>query len=133
MDTRVAQEQAPRVSRGEPGIVVFGHSMQLQYANEQARQLLRKCDGHRVNALQKNDLLVEIVKLGVRVRELNSTLWDDYLLSQLETQKTVRTTQGAFHLRAFGMPDQSRRTPHQIMIVIEDRQTGPRVRYGAAE
>jgi hypothetical protein len=129
MDGRVAQEHAPPVSPVEPGIVVFGRSMQLEYANEQARQLLNTCDDHRMTALQKNDLLVEIVKLGIRVRELESTQWDDHLLSQLGTQKTVRTTRGLFRLRAFGMPDHSCTTPQQIMIVIENRQTEPRVRY----
>jgi hypothetical protein len=48
MDGRTVQEHASPVSRGEPGIVVFGHSMQLQYANEQARRLLSKCEDHRV-------------------------------------------------------------------------------------
>lgn len=102
--------------------------MQVQYANEQARLLLNKCDDHRMAELQKNDLRVEIVKLGARIREQDPTLLDNQSLSQLETQKTVRTTQGSFHLRAFGMPDHSYRTPQQIMIVIEDRQAEPRVR-----
>jgi hypothetical protein len=131
MDSRLTQEQGPPVYRMEPGIVVFSHSMQLKYANEQARYLLSKCDDHRGTAFQKNNLLVEIVKLGVRVRELDSTLWDDHLLSRLGTQKTVRTTQGSFRLRAFGMPEHSCRTPQQIMIVIEDRQTEPRIRDAA--
>jgi hypothetical protein len=129
MDSRVFQEPLPPVSRVEPGIVVFGDSLQLKYANEQARQLLDKCDDHGVTALQKNDLRVEIIKLGARVREQDSTLWGDQLLSQLETQRTVRTTQGSFRLLAFGMPDRSCRSSQQIMIVIEDRQAEPRIRY----
>ena len=132
MDSGAVQEHVPPLSRAEPGIVVFGHSMQLRYANEQARQLLNICDDHRSTALQKNDLRVEIVKLGVRVRELDPTQWDNYLLSQLGTQKTVRTTQGSFHLRAFGMLDHSCKTPQQIMIIIEDRQTEPRARDTAS-
>ena len=133
MDGRTIQEHASPVSRGEPGIVVFGHSMQVQYANEQARRLLSKCEDHRVAAWQKNDLRLEIVKLGARIRERDSTLRDDYFLSQVETQKTVRTTQGSFRLRAFGMPDYSYGTPRQIMIVIEDRQTQPRARHAESE
>lgn len=129
MDSQFVQEPMPPVSRVEPGIVVFGDSMQLKYANEQARQLLDKCDDHGVTALQKNDLRVEIIKLGARVREQDSTLWGDQLLSQLETQRTVRTTQGSFRLLAFGMPDRSCRSSQQIMIVIEDRQAEPRIRY----
>ena len=129
MDSRVVQEHTPPTSRLEPAIVVFGHSMQLQYANEQARLLLNKCDDHRMAELQKNDLRVEIVQLGARIREQGPTLWDNQSLSEVETQKTVRTTQGSFRLLAFGMPDHSCRTPQQIMIVIEDRQAEPRVRY----
>jgi hypothetical protein len=129
MDSRVVQEHPPLPSGLEPGIVVFGHSMQLQYANEQARLLLNKCDDHRMAELQKNDLRVEIVKLGARIREQDPTLFGNQSLSQLEAQKTVRTTQGSFHLLAFGMPDHSCRTPQQIMIVIEDRQGESRVRY----
>lgn len=129
MDSRVVQEYVPPGCRVEPGIVVFGHSMQLKYANEQARQLMDKCHEHHATTLSKNDLRIEIVKLGARVREQDCTLWDDDLLSQVGTQKTVRTTQGSFRLRAFGMPDYPCRTPRQIMIVIEDRQTESRVRY----
>jgi hypothetical protein len=133
MDRQVVQEQMPPVSRAEPGIVVFGHSMQLKYANEQARQLLNQCDDHHVTALQKNDLRVEIVKVGARVREQDSTLWGDQLPSQLGAQKTVRTTQGSFRLLAFGMPDCSCASPRQIMIVIEDRRTEPAPDTGEAE
>jgi len=111
MDSGAVQEHVPPFSRAEPGIVVFGHSMQLQYANEQARQLLNMCADHRATSLQKNDLCVEIVNLGARVRELDSTRWDNYLLSQLGTHKTVQTIQGSFHLRAFGMLDHSCKTP----------------------
>jgi hypothetical protein len=103
--------------------------MQLKYTNEQARLLLNKCDDHRTTALQRNDLRVEIVKLGARIREQDPTMWDNHALSQLGTQKTVRTTQGSFRLLGFGMQDHSCRIPQQIMIVIEDRQTEPRVRY----
>lgn len=103
--------------------------MQLKYANEQARLLLNKCDHHRLAAIQRNDLRVEIVMLGARIREQDPTLWDNQTLSQLGTQKTVRTTQGSFRLLGFGMQDHSCRAPQQIMIVIEDRQTEPRIRY----
>jgi hypothetical protein len=129
MDSRVVQEHGPSVNRVEPGIVVFGHSMQLKYANEQARQLLNRCEDYRVTAWQKNDLRIEIVKLGARVREQDSTLWEDQFPRLLGTQKTVRTTQGSFRLRAFGMPDHSCSSPQQIMIVIEDRQTKSPARY----
>jgi hypothetical protein len=129
MDSRLVEEHTPPPSRLEPAIVVFGQSMQLQYANEQARLLLNKCDDHRMAELLKNDLRVEIVKLGARIREQDPTLLGNQSLSQLETQKTVRTTQGSFRLLAFGMADYSCRTPQQIMIVIEDRQAESRVRY----
>ena len=129
MDNRVVQEHGPSVSRTEPGIVVFGHSMQLKYANEQARLLLHRCDDYRMTAWQKNDLRIEIVKLGARVREQDSTVWEDRFPRRLGTQKTVRTTQGSFRLRAFGMPDHSCRSPQQIMIVIEGRQTKFPTRY----
>ena len=129
MDSRLVQEHAPPLSAVEPGIVVFGHSMQLKYANDQARLLLNKCDDHRLTALERKDLRVEIVKLGARIRELDPTVWDHQSLSQLETHKTVRTTQGSFRLRAFGMQDHPCREPQQIMIVIEDRQAEPPVRY----
>jgi hypothetical protein len=129
MDSRVVQEHGPSLSRVEPGIVVFGHSMQLKYANEQARLLLNRCDDDRVTALQKHDLRIEIVKLGARVREQDSTVWEDQFPRLLGTQKTVRTTQGSFRLRAFGMSDHSCGSPHQIMIVIEDRQTKSPTRY----
>jgi len=129
MDNRVVQEHGPSVLRTEPGIVVFGHSMQLKYANEQARLLLNRCDDYRVTAWQKNDLRIEIVKLGARIREQDSTVWEDQFPRLLRTQKTVRTTQGSFRLRAFGMPDHSCRSPQQIMIVIEGRQTKFPARY----
>jgi|GEM_PF-1578757 len=129
MDGRSLQEYVSPSSRLEPGIVVFGHAMQLKYANEQARQLMGKCDGHHATALSKNDLRIEIVKLGARVREQDCTLWDADVVSQAGTQKTVRTTQGSFRLRAFGMPDYQCSAPQQIMIVIEDRQREPRVRF----
>jgi hypothetical protein len=129
MDRCLVHEHTPSPSRLEPAIVVFGHSMQLQYANEEARLLLNKCDDHRTAELQKNDLRVEIVKLGARIREQDPPLLGNQSLSQLETQKTVRTTQGSFRLLAFGMPDHSCRTSQQIMIVIEDRQAESCVRY----
>jgi hypothetical protein len=129
MDNRVVQEHGPSVLRTEPGIVVFGHSMQLKYANEQARLLLNRCDDYRVTAWQKNDLRIEIVKLGARIREQDSTVWEDQFPRLLRTQKTVRTTQGSFRLLAFGMPDHSCRSPQQIMIVIEGRQTKFPARY----
>ena len=129
MDSRVVQDHTPSASRLEPAIIVFEHSMQLQYANEQARLLLNKCDDHRMADIQKKDLRVEIVKLGARIREQDPTLLGTRSLSQLETQKTVRTIQGSFRLLAFGMPDHSCRTPQRIMIVIEDRLAESRVRY----
>lgn len=103
--------------------------MRLKYANEQARQLMGKCHEHHATMSPKNDLRIEIVKLGARVREQDCARWDGDLLSQLGTQKTVRTTQGSFRLRAFGMTDRSFRAPQQIMIVIEDRQAESRARY----
>jgi hypothetical protein len=90
---------------------------------------LNRCDDYRVAAWHKNDLRIEIVKLGAHVREQDSTLWEDHFPRLLGTQKTVRTTQGSFRLRAFGMPGHSCRNPQQIMIVIEDRQSKSPARY----
>ena len=133
MDTRVLPESTPARSRVEPGIVVFAHSMQLKYANEQARQLLNTRNDQSVAALQKDDLRVEIVKLGARIREQDLTRWDGQSQFLLETRKTVRTIQGSFRLLAFGMLDHYRTKPQQIMIVIEDRQSEQRVRQRRRE
>ncbi|MEP6958960.1 MAG: hypothetical protein ABI980_09545 [Nitrospirota bacterium] len=68
----------------------------------------------------KQDLRLEIIKLGTQIRE-QDTGGSDSQADGAETRKTVRTQQGAFHLRASRVLDPSQRVGQQIMILIEDR------------
>ena len=105
------------------GIVMFGESLQLHYANDQARNYMERA-GSRDSVLpHKQDLRLEIIKLGTQIRERDTVgSWPHP--DGGEARKTVRTKQGAFHLRGLRVLDPSRRAGQQIMILIEDRLNG---------
>ena len=71
----------------------------------------------------RHDLRLEIIKLGTQIRERN-TRGSWFQPDEDEARKTVRTTQGAFNLRAVRVSDCSERAEQQIMILIEDRVNG---------
>jgi hypothetical protein len=101
-------------------IAMFGESLQLHYANDRARNYMERA-GSRDGVLpHKQDLRLEIIKLGTQVRERETSgSWSHP--DGGEARKTDRTKQGAFHLRALRVLGPSQRAGQQIMILIEDR------------
>ena len=105
------------------GIVMFGESLQLHYANDQARNYMERAGSRDAVLPHNQDLRLEIIKLGTQIREQDSVgSWPHP--DGGEARKTVRTKQGAFHLRAWRVLDRSQRVGQQIMILIEDRVNG---------
>ncbi|MDE3040910.1 MAG: hypothetical protein KGJ82_10080 [Nitrospirota bacterium] len=110
-------------STTDVGIVMFGESLQLRYANEQARNYMERAGGRDAVLPHKQDLRLEIIKLGTQIRERGSVgSWAHP--DGVEAQKTVRTKEGAFRLRALRVLDPGLRAGQQIMILIEDRLNG---------
>ena len=105
------------------GIVMFGESLQLHYANDQARNYMERAGGGDAILPHKQDLRLEIIKLGTQIRE-RDTVGSWPYPDGGEARKTVRTKQGAFHLRALRVLGRRQRVGHQIMILIEDRLKG---------
>lgn len=103
------------------GVVMFRESMQLRYANDEARSFMARAGSTDAVLSHKEDLRLAIVKLGIRVR----TRWTVGMCALsdgvLATQ-TVRTQQGIFRLRALDVPDRNQEAGQYIMIVIEDCQ-----------
>ena len=105
------------------GIVMFGESLQLHYANDQARNYMERAGSRDAVLPHNQDLRLEIIKLGTQIRERDSVgSWPHP--DGGEARKTVRTKQGAFHLRAWRVLDRSQQVGQQIMILIEDRVNG---------
>lgn len=104
----------------EVGVVMFGESLQLHYANDQARNYMERAGGGDAVLPHKQDLRLEIIKLGTQIRE-RDTGGSGFRPDGGEARKTVRTKQGAFHLRALRVLSRSQRAGQQIMILIEDR------------
>ena len=110
-------------STTDVGIVMFGESLQLRYANEQARNYMERAGSRDAVLPHKQDLRLEIIKLGTQIRERGIVgSWPHP--DGVEAQKTVRTKQGAFRLRALRVLDPGQRAGQQIMILIEDRLNG---------
>ena len=110
-------------STTDVGIVMFGESLQLRYANEQARNYMERAGSRDAVLPHQQDLRLEIIKLGTQIRERDAVgSWPHP--DGVEAQKTVRTKQGAFRLRALRVLDPGQRTGQQIMILIEDRLNG---------
>ena len=105
------------------GIVMLGESLQLHDVNDRARHYMDRAGSMDAALPHTHDLRLEIIELGTQIRERNtvgSWLYPD----GGETRKTVRTKQGAFHLRAVRVPGRSERAEQHIMILIEDRVDG---------
>jgi hypothetical protein len=115
-------------STTDVGIVMFGESLQLRYANEQARNYMERAGSRDAVLPHKQDLRLEIIKLGIQIRERVAVgSWPHPAWPHpdgVEAQKTVRTKQGAFRLRALRVLDPGQRTGRQIMILIEARLNG---------
>ena len=105
------------------GIVMFGESLQLHYANDRARNYMERAGSRDAVLPHKQDLRLEIIKLGTQIRE-RDTVRPWLHPDGDEARKTVRTKQGAFHLRALRVLGRSQRVGQQIMILIEDRLNG---------
>lgn len=106
------------------GIVMLGESLQLHYLNDRVRHYMDRAESMDAALPHPYDLRLEIIKLWTHIRERNivgSGLHPD----GGETRKTVRTTQGAFHLRVLRVRGCSERAEQQIMILIEDRMNRP--------
>lgn len=102
------------------GIVMLGEFLQLHFANDQARDYMDRAGSREAVLPHKQDLRLEIIKLGTQIRERdNAGSWPHS--DGVEARKTVRTKQGAFYLRALRVPDPDQQAGHQIMILIEDR------------
>lgn len=105
------------------GIVMLGESLQLHYANDRARHYMDRAGNMDSAVPHRHDLRLEIIKLGTQIRERNN--WGSWFPpDEDEARKTVRTTQGAFNLRAMRVAGHSERAEQQIMILIEDRVIG---------
>ena len=105
------------------GIVMLGESLQLHYANDRARHYMDRAGSMDSVVPHAHDLRLEIIKLGTQIRERNTRgSWSHP--DEDEARKTVRTTQGAFNLRAMRVPGRSERAEQHIMILIEDRVDG---------
>lgn len=128
MDAGPGLEAHKRGNTTDVGIIMFGESLQLHYANDQARIYMERA-GHTDAVLPyKQDLRIEIINLGTQIRERDTVgSWPHP--DRDEARKTVRTKQGAFQLRALRVLGRSQRTGPQIMILIEDRLNGrPRLK-----
>jgi hypothetical protein len=105
------------------GVVLFRESMQLSYANDEARSYMTRAVSMDGVLSRKEDLRLAIVKLGVRVRSRGTdgmrALPDGVLATQI-----VRTQQGLFRLRALEVPNRDQEVGQHIMIVIEDCRQG---------
>ncbi|MGQ0809931.1 MAG: hypothetical protein ACT4OO_01730 [Nitrospiraceae bacterium] len=116
----------------DPGIVMFGGTMQVWYANQRAKDLIAQTKKARsVAAVKQRDLPWEIVQLGSQIRErihADGSIdgWND-----LAIDKTIQTMEGAVRLYGFGIPDPDGMTPWRIMIVIEECPTEPSRRWSA--
>lgn len=107
----------------EVGIVIFGESLQLHYANDQARSYMDRAGSLDTVLSHKQDLRLEIIKLGTQIRERDAVgSWPHP--DGGEARKTVRTKQGVFYLRAWRVLNSGQGAGQQIMILIEDRMNG---------
>lgn len=123
MEKRGEEELHLSIDVTEAGIVLFERSMQLRYANDQARSFMTRVDNRKGLRGTAADLRVEIIKLGVQIREQD---WDGgpRPSSEREAKRIVKTAQGSFRLRALIVPARGEPAIQQILVVIEDRRNG---------
>jgi hypothetical protein len=99
MDAGLGLEAYKRGNTTDVGIIMFGESLQLHYANDQARIYMERAGNRDTVLPYKQDLRIEIINLGTQIRERDTVgSWPQH--DRDEARKSVRTKQGAFQLRA---------------------------------
>ncbi len=116
---QVAAHPAEASHKAEAGIVVFGSSMGVRYANQRARDLLQRLRWGATEFSEKIDLLDAIVDLGMTVREQWQMQREPHDPAAGEARRIVQTGGGPVALCAFGIPDRERGSQFHIMVVID--------------
>lgn len=125
-DSESCGKTPPLIQTG-PGIVIFGSSMHVCYTNPRARDLIAQAADSGRTTHSMEDLRIEIIKLGARVKDQVSNGEECNDASRLRASKTVETAQGPMLLRAFVIPGKKDLTHAQIMIVLEQPPEEPTI------
>lgn len=124
----VSGRQGTTVSnQGSPGILVFSRSLQLQYVNRRAIELIR--------GLCRTMAEVGRIVLPARVLDLRNQLkarldqrlkadiWEPFEDSRVMSERGQRVL-----LRGFGRPDRAESHSSRIIIVLEELRTAAGIR-----
>jgi hypothetical protein len=110
-----------------PGILVFSRSLQLQYVNRRALELVRNI-GHARTEADSIVLSTRLLELRDQIQEslddrLRENIWEPFEVSRAVTDCGQRLL-----LRGFGCPDRAASPYSRIIIVLEEIKPGEKER-----
>ena len=105
--------------QSSPGILVFSRSLQLQYVNRQALELIHNI-GHAITESGVLVLPTPLLKLRDQIQEnldarLEANLWEPFEMSRVVSECGQRLL-----LRGFGHPNGTANRDSRIIIVLEE-------------
>lgn len=113
--------QSPMVlsSRAGPGILVFSRSLQLQYINRRAIEMIQSREEVSVSA-GSDGLAVHVMELRDEIQERLDDRLAANISEPFEINRAVSERSQRRFLRGFGRPDLTASESSRIIILIQD-------------
>lgn len=102
-----------------PGILVFSLSLQLQYVNRRALELIRRL-GHTVPRVASIIRSTQVLELRDQIREALNDRLASKICEPFEVGHSLSAGGGRFFLRGIGCPDPVAAQNSRIIIVLEE-------------
>ncbi|MBU6483067.1 MAG: hypothetical protein KGS09_21325 [Nitrospirae bacterium] len=115
------------LGQSSPGVLVFSRSLQLQYVNRRALELIRNIG----QAMTESGVIVlsrPLIELRDQIQEslddrLEANIWDQFEMSRVVSEGGRRLL-----LRGFGHPNGAASRDSRIIIVLEEIGSGEKDR-----
>jgi len=102
-----------------PGILVFSLSLQLQYVNRRALELIRRL-GHTVPRVASIIRCTQVLELRDHIKETLNDRLDSNTCEPFEVSRSLSVGGGRLLLRGIGSPDPVSTQNSRIIIVLEE-------------
>ena len=113
------QSEMTGLQQASPGILVFSRSLQLQYVNRRALELIRNM-GQAMTAAGSIMLSTELLELRDQIRKSLDDRLRDHIWEPFEVSRVVSKRGQEFLIRGFGHPDREVSYHSRIVIVLEE-------------
>jgi hypothetical protein len=113
------QSEMTGFQQASPGFLVFSRSLQLQYANRRALELIRNMNDTMTEA-GSIMLSIPLLELRDQVRGSLDSRLKDHLWEPFEVSRVVSRGGQQFLIRGFGYPNREAMLYSRIVIVLEE-------------